>query len=271
MPELPEVETIVRQLCARGVEGRRIESVRVDWPRTIEPLSPAVFSERIVGASLDALERVGKWMLFALSTGETILVHLRMSGSFSLTPGPYDRLVLMLSGGLVLYYADPRKFGRWRLVDDPGVVLDALGPDALSSEFTCAGFRVAMRRHRRMTKPLLLDQSVVAGLGNIYADEALWEAQIHPETRSDMLTDMALDRLYVAIVKVLRNGVENRGTSLGAGRSNYRDVEGVAGANREEVKVYGRAGQSCPRCGAVLKKSVVAQRGTTHCPGCQPR
>ena len=269
MPELPEVETIVRQLRARGVEGREILSAKVNWARTVEPLSAADFSKQIRGTSIDGISRVGKWMMFSLSSGQTIMIHLRMAGSFSMEKGSYDRIVLKLSDGLNLYYRDTRKFGRWKLVDDPQDILDKLGPDALTRQFSRRYFCEAMRRHHRMIKPLILDQSVVAGLGNIYADEALWEAKIHPERRSDLLTDIELERLFCAIKHVLKTGVRNGGTSLGDGKTNYRDVEGQSGGHREMVKAYGRSGKPCERCKTNLEKIIVAQRGTTFCPDCQ--
>lgn len=270
MPELPEVETIARQLRARGIEGRKIQAVTVHWPRMVAPLSVNSFVKQLRGKTIEQISRVGKWMLFSLGSGKTIMIHLRMSGSFSLVPGPYDRMILKLSDDVMLYYSDPRKFGRWQLVDDPDIVLGSLGPDALTDGFTFEGFRKALRSRRRKLKPLLLDQSVVAGLGNIYADEALWEAKIHPERRSDSLTDAELAQLYRAIPLILWRGVKNGGTSLGVGKANYRDLEGIAGANREEVLVYGRAGQMCPCCKEILVKIVVGQRGTTYCPRCQP-
>ncbi|MCF7863370.1 MAG: bifunctional DNA-formamidopyrimidine glycosylase/DNA-(apurinic or apyrimidinic site) lyase [Kiritimatiellales bacterium] len=269
MPELPEVETIARQLRARGVEGRQILSVRVEWPRTVEPLSVAVFCKELRGTTIDRISREGKWMMFSLSSGKTVMIHLRMAGSFSMESGPHDRLVLQLSGGLSLYYRDTRKFGRWKLVDDPQVILGKLGPDALTRRFTQNYFCEAMRERHRMIKPLILDQSIVAGLGNIYADEALWEAKIHPERLSDSLGDAELGNLFKAIKHVLTIGVRNRGTSLGDGKTNYRDVEGESGGHREKVKAYGRGGKPCERCGNPIKKIVVAQRGTHFCPSCQ--
>lgn len=269
MPELPEVETIARQLRARGVEGREILSVKINWARTVEPLSPASFARKIRGTTITSISRVGKWMLFSLSSGKTIMIHLRMAGSFSMDAGPHDRIVLKLSEGLTLYYRDTRKFGRWRLVDDPGTVLEKLGPDALTRRFTLRYFSDAMQRRNRMIKPLILDQSVVAGLGNIYADEALWESKIHPERLSSSLDETELETLYRAIRHVLKIGVANRGTSLGDGKTNYRDVEGESGGHREKVKAYGRSGKPCERCGTLLEKTVVAQRGTTYCPNCQ--
>ena len=270
MPELPEVETIARQLRSHGVEGRKILSVKVNWARTVDPLTVSAFSSQICGTTIQQISRVGKWMMFALNSGQTIMIHLRMAGSFSMEPGAHDRLVLNLSDGLSLYYRDTRKFGRWRLVDDPDQILSALGPDALTRRFTRNYFQEEMRRRHRKVKPLILDQSIVAGLGNIYADEALWEAKIHPERLSNSLSDAELEKLFKAIKHVLRVGVKNRGTSLGEGKTNYRDVDGVSGGHRAEVKAYGRGGQPCKRCGSTLEKTVVAQRGTHFCPSCQP-
>jgi formamidopyrimidine-DNA glycosylase len=269
MPELPEVETIARQLRARGVEGREILSAKITWARTVEPLSAVSFSKQIRGATIDQVSRVGKWLMFSLSSGKTLMIHLRMSGSFSVEPGQHDRIVLKLSDGLALYYRDTRKFGRWKLVDDPQVILGQLGPDAMTRRFTQNYFSKAMRSRHRMIKPLILDQAIVAGLGNIYADEALWEAQIHPERLSDSLSDAELEKLFKAIKHVLTVGVKNRGTSLGDGKTNYRDVEGDSGGHRAAVQAYGRSGLPCGRCRTPLEKTVVAQRGTTFCPNCQ--
>ncbi len=269
MPELPEVETIARQLRARGVEGREILSVKINWARTVEPLSAASFSKQVRGTIIDEISRVGKWMMFSLCSGKTILIHLRMAGSFSMEPGQHDRLVLKLSDGLTLHYRDTRKFGRWKLVDDPQEILCKLGPDALTRNFTQKYFRDAVGNRHRMIKPFILDQSIIAGLGNIYADEALWEAMIHPERLSDSLSAVECATLFKAIKHVLKVGVKNRGTSLGEGKTNYRDVEGETGENRAVVKAYGRSGQPCIRCETLLEKRTIAQRGTTFCPVCQ--
>lgn len=269
MPELPEVETIARQLRARGVAGRTVRSVQVNWDRTVEPLSVEQFVRVLTGTTIEKITRVGKWMLFTLDSGKTLMVHLRMTGSFSMSPGLHDRIVMELSGGLVLFYRDTRKFGRWKLVDDPDDILGSLGPDALSRAFSLRCFHDTLRRHRRMIKPLLLDQAIVAGLGNIYADEALWESKIHPERSSVSLTDAEIESLYKAVKHVLRIGVRNRGTSLGDGKTNYRDVEGASGGHREQVKAYGRSGKPCERCGTPLSRIVVAQRSTHFCPECQ--
>jgi formamidopyrimidine-DNA glycosylase len=148
-------------------------------------------------------------------------------------------------------------------------MLCKLGPDALTRRFTLNYFSGEMQKRHRMIKPLILDQAIVAGLGNIYADEALWEAEVHPERLSDSLNGAELGKLFRAIKHVLTVGVKNRGTSLGAGKTNYRDVEGDSGGHRAEVKAYGRSGKPCERCGTALLKTVVAQRGTHFCPVCQ--
>ncbi len=271
MPELPEVETIARQLRARGVEGCAITFVEVNWLRTIEPLTITQFEKQLVGTTIRNILRVGKWLLFSLDSGRTLMIHLRMSGSFSMEQGSHDRIVLGLSGGRTLYYRDTRKFGRWKLVDDPMTLLKGLGPDALSDAFKLSYFVEEMRRRQRMIKPLLLDQAVIAGLGNIYADEALWEARVHPERLSNTLNDEELETLFKAIRHVLRIGVQNRGTSLGTGKTNYRDLDGESGGHRERVKAYGRSGEPCCRCGKLLQRIVVAQRSTHFCPDCQKK
>jgi formamidopyrimidine-DNA glycosylase len=269
MPELPEVETIARQLRARGLVGGRIDGVEVMWPPTIGSHSVDQFISAVAGSRLEAIERYGKWLILRISRGASVMVHLRMSGSFSFEKGRHARLVLTFGDGRVLYFHDPRKFGRWHLVDDPQVILAALGPDALTDDFCEVGFASSLRGRRRVIKALLLDQSIVAGVGNIYADEALWEAEIHPRREGSGLSDAEVSRLYKAIRLVLRVGVENRGTSLGAGKSNYKDVNQEVGGNREAVKAYGRAGLACYRCRGEMKRLVVAQRSSHYCPFCQ--
>ena len=276
MPELPEVETIRRQLCAAGVEGRVIKKVHIEWPRTVEPLTPSAFCKKIQGRRLEQIDRHGKWLIFKLSGKENLLVHLRMTGGFylsqgALKKGPHDRAILQLSGGLNLHFRDPRKFGRWRLA----AFIDGLGPDALTmtkKEF----FRalpalsgVERGKRNKVLKTLLLDQSFVAGVGNIYADEALFEARLDPRRKSGSLSDTEKLALYKAVTKVIKAGVRNKGTSLGAGQGNYVDLNGEAGGHREKVKVYGRAGQPCTVCGQPLHKTQIAQRTTVFCTHCQ--
>jgi formamidopyrimidine-DNA glycosylase len=269
MPELPEVETIVRQLRAKNVEGKRIVSAAVLWAPTVAPLSVSDFCQAVEGTIVEQVSRVGKWIIFSLSSGQSLCVHLRMSGHFLLESSRFDRVILELNDGIILYYGDPRKFGRWKLVDDPAVILGKLGPDALTDAFDFNYFYAVLQGRKRKIKPFILDQSIVAGLGNIYADEALWAAKIHPERIANSLSKIEIEELYCSIRDVLEQGVKNRGTSLGVGKANYRDMDGAVGGNGVVVKAYGRSGLACERCGELLVKKKVAQRGSTFCPVCQ--
>jgi formamidopyrimidine-DNA glycosylase len=268
MPELPEVETIRRQLYSAGVEGRTIEKIHIEWPRTVEPLTPSAFCKQVQGRKLEQIDRHGKWLIFRLDGKENVLVHLRMTGGFYLTQGvlkkgPHDRAVLQLSGGLNLHFRDPRKFGRWRLADAP----DGLGPDALT--VTKKQFFQALEGQNKVLKALLLDQSFVAGVGNIYADEALFEARLDPRRRSRTLLEDEISKLWKAVRRVIEAGVRNKGTSLGAGQGNYVDLNGEAGGHHKKVKVYGRAGQPCTVCKQPLHKTQITQRTTVFCAHCQ--
>ena len=284
MPELPEVETIRRQLCAAGVEGRVIEKVYIEWPRTVEPLTPSAFCKQVQGCTLEKIDRHGKWLIFilgrdasprrprtagtAVPTNTNLLVHLRMTGGFYLTQsalekGKHDRAILQLNGELNLHFRDPRKFGRWKLATS----IEGLGPDALT--VTQKEFFQSLEEQNKVLKALLLDQSFVAGVGNIYADEALFEARLDPRRKSGALSDAEKLVLYKAATKVIKAGVRNKGTSLGAGQGNYVDLNGEAGDHREKVKVYGRAGQPCVVCGQPLHKTKISQRTTVFCAHCQ--
>jgi formamidopyrimidine-DNA glycosylase len=268
MPELPEVETIRRQLCDAGVEGRLIDAVHIEWPRTVEPFTSDDFCKRLEGRRLGNVYRHGKWLIFGLDEKENLLVHLRMTGGFYLTQGtlkkgPYDRAILQLSGGLNLHFRDPRKFGRWKLSAAP----EGLGPDALT--VTQKQFFQGLEKRNKTLKALLLDQSFVAGIGNIYADEALFEARLDPRRKSGSLDGSEKQALWRAVRRVIRTGVRNKGTSLGDGQGNYTDLNGEAGGHREKVKVYGRAGQPCAVCGQPLHRTKIVQRTTVFCPRCQ--
>ena len=284
MPELPEVETIRRQLVAAGICGKTIGKVSISWPRTVEPLSTAAFRKKVTGRINERISRHGKWLIFELGrdrspngprtarrpvpSDDNLLVHLRMTGGFYLSEGmlkrgPHDRAVFQLSNGLNLHFRDPRKFGRMRLAPFPL----GLGPDAM--EIPARPFFQTLEKTNRMLKPLLLDQSFIAGVGNIYADEALFAAGLHPQRRASSLTDDEKTALWEAITKVIHLAVENGGTSLGDGQGNYVDLNGNSGGHREKVNVYGRAGQPCVECGAALEKITLAQRTTVFCPHCQ--
>jgi formamidopyrimidine-DNA glycosylase len=277
MPELPEVETIVRGL--RGpLIGRQFTGVRVGCedlvarPRPEPAEGPLVgeFKRRVVGQEILAVRRRGKYLIFALSGGESLIIHLRMTGRL-LIKNPndeldkHDHLIFELDDGRELRFNNVRKLGRVYLVDDEDEIVGKLGPEPLADDFTPADFAALFSGRRGMIKPLLLNQRFIAGIGNIYADEALFAAHVHPERRADTLTTEDIECLYNAIRQVLHQGIENRGTTLSA----YRDAEGREGRNQEHLQVSRNADQPCPRCGTPIERRVVGGRGTYFCPKCQ--
>lgn len=276
MPELPEVETIVRELRRRHMVGRRITGVTVRWPGTVESGSRACFRQSLCDRKITAINRRAKYIVVSLSGGVFILIHLRMTGrlclegAFKLIP-PAERLAVELDDKRVLRFIDPRKFGRWMITTDPERELARLGPEPLGKDFTVASFSARIRGRRRQLKPLLLDQTILAGIGNIYADEALWMAKLHPCRCSSGLTTQETAALYQAIRTVLRQGIQNRGTSLGQGKPNYKTPDGRQGGNQGKLKVFRRTGEPCPSCGTPIQRLVVGQRGTHVCPRCQIR
>ena len=269
MPELPEVESIVRTL-RDGVPtlvGLRVESVNVVWNGVFSDGYGYTNDSLLTGCRFSSIARHGKYLVFHLESPRnqlrTLIVHLRMTGRLFLVPQNeaverHTRLVLMLDTGLALRFDDPRKFGRVWLVDDPMTVIGRLGPDALTLEF--ADFVARMAKHRRQLKPLLLEQSCVAGIGNIYADESLFRAGLHPLLIASELTPDELGRLHAAIVSVLEEAVEAQGAN----------IDGVFKAGRFVVSVYGREGAPCRICGSMISKIRVGQRGTHFCRHCQP-
>jgi len=224
-----------------------------------------------VGRRFLAVRRPAKYLLLELEPQGFLLVHLRMSGRMRLVPGyepcgVHIRLALDLASGRSLRLDDQRTFGRVWLVDDLASVLKGLGPEPLSDEWDADGFWRALERRHRMIKPLLLDQSLVAGLGNIYVDESLHRAGIHPARRSDSLRRDEAIRLHAAIREVLAEAIAHGGTTL----RDYATPEGAGGAYQFALQVYGRENEPCGRCGAAIVKTRLAQRGTHYCPVCQP-
>lgn len=276
MPELPEVETVVRDLREAGVAGLAVSDVRVYWPKSVAGLKPAAFRAKLAGARIEHVGRRGKYIVVELSGGGALLIHLRMTGQLRLAApaeprDPHEHIVLELSDGRQVRFRDTRKFGRWQLVDDPAELSGRLGPEPLDESLTGSGFAARLRGRRRALKPLLLDQTFLAGLGNIYVDEALWRAGLHPLRRSDSLSGRDAGRLLRAIRSVLTAAVERRGTSLGEGKPNFAGLGGRRGRNQALLGVFRRAGLPCPVCGAAVERFVVAQRGTHVCPRCQRR
>jgi formamidopyrimidine-DNA glycosylase len=272
MPELPEVETVARSLAPQVV-GRTIVGVeRLDWERMVETPPAPMFCDLVVGRRILAARRRSKWVLLDLDDGWTLAVHLRMSGKLTVHgPGEEARghvhLVLALDDGRRIFFDDERKFGRVRLLDAGGLAaLDAAhGPEPLEPEFTAAELARILAGRRTRIKPLLLDQRLIAGIGNIYASEALWLAHIHPLLPAAAIDGPGAEALHAALREVLTQAIAHEGSSL----RNYRDSYGRRGQNQEHFLVYDRAGKPCRRCGAPVERIVVGQRSTFFCPTCQ--
>jgi len=274
MPELPEVQTVVNDLRGAGLTGVRLSGSRVAWPRTVSPLDPDAFRQALEGRTIAGIDRRGKYIVIRLDLG-ALLIHLRMSGRLRLVPGTesaaaHNRVVLLLSDGRALHFDDPRKFGRAQWTPDPETVLHRLGPEPLDPDFTPRDLAARVLPRRRPLKPLLLDQTVLAGLGNIYVDEALFEARLHPCRRADRLTEQEVLALHAAIQGVLRRAIANQGTTLGRGMTHFYSVGGRRGRNEDGLQVFRRHGLPCPRCGSILERFTLGGRGTHVCPVCQP-
>lgn len=273
MPEMPEVETVRRTLYDKVV-GRRVQQVEIITPRQIYYPDVDTFRSELEGAQFTEIGRRGKYLLFQLGS-LTLVAHLRMSGHLYVAAPdtPRDKhlhVVFHLDDGQELRYDDQRKFGGFHLLGPHGEGmppgLATLGPEPLSPDFTAAYLLQQLRRHRTPVKAALLNQSLVAGLGNIYVDESLFCARIHPARLAADLTEGEVRRLHRCIRKVLQEAVERRGTTF----SLYYDGEGKAGDMYDHLQVFDRTGEPCPRCGTPIIKVAVAQRGTHICPRCQP-
>ena len=273
MPELPEVETI-RSRLAPGLTGRRFERVRILDPRLTRPEPPEAVATVLAGERVRDVRRRGKYLAIVFESGRHLLVHLRMTGSVQHPatggPGadPYRRAVVELDDGSTLAYRDVRRFGTWTLLD-PGELEAYLGTriggEPLERTFTTAAFAHALRGRKAPIKAALLDQRSVAGVGNIYADEGLWRARIHPLRPSGELTRDEVTRLRKGLRRALEIGIARQGATL----RDYRDPEGARGRMQHEFCVYGRAGEPCARCGTPIEKMRAAGRGTWYCPNCQ--
>ena len=267
---MPEVETIARSL-RRGADGAPalpgsvIRRAILRWPGHIAQPSVGTFRSRIAGRTVLDVRRRGKYLVFPLDSG-ALLIHLKMTGDLVLSPAQsardrFERTVFVLEEGWELRFNDARKFGRVYLVGDPSEILGALGPEPLSRGFTAGSLAERLAGRRRFLKPLLLDQSFLAGMGNIYADEALHRARLHPLRRSDALTKEEVYRLWKGIRGALRQGLRHNGASL--------DWVYRGGGFQNHFRVYQRAGKPCPTCGTRVVRSVIGQRAAHYCPSCQ--
>jgi formamidopyrimidine-DNA glycosylase len=274
VPELPEVETVRRQL-APLLEGRCLTRVTIDDERLTRPFDPDEVARRLEGERVRVLDRRGKYLILRLESGRALLVHLRMTGSLrhaqagTLPDDPYRRAVVTLEGGSELGYRDVRRFGTWLLLepDEVEAYLDArVGPEPLGPSFRSSDLAGRLAGRRAPVKAAILDQRAVAGVGNIYADEALWRARIHPLRGARSLDSREVQALYRSIRRVLALGIARQGATL----RDYARPGGEQGGMQDEFKVYGRTGEPCDRCGTPIERIRVAGRGTWYCPSCQP-
>jgi formamidopyrimidine-DNA glycosylase len=273
VPELPEVETI-RSRLAPALAGRRFDRVEIFDGRLTRPELPEAVAAELQGEVVADVRRRGKYLIFVFQSGRHLLVHLRMTGGFErparTDDDPHRRAVVRLDDGSDVAYRDMRRFGTWLLLE-PGELDDYLaariGGEPLESGFTTAVFARALEGRTAPIKSVLLNQRAVAGVGNIYADEALWDARIHPIRPAGDLTRQQIAELRKGIRRALEVAIERQGTTL----STYRTPDGRRGRMRRRLKVYGREGEPCNRCGTPIEKIRVAGRGTWFCPTCQPR
>jgi formamidopyrimidine-DNA glycosylase len=274
MPELPEVESVRRQL-EPALVGQRFERVRIDDPRLVRPYEPAEVAAELEGERVAAVERRGKYLVVRFESGRILLIHLRMTGSLLHTPSgslqddPHRRAVVTLDDGSDVAYRDVRRFGTWLLLE-PGEADPYLGArvgdEPLDTLFTAARLGERLAARRTSLKAALLDQRTLAGIGNIYADEALWRARLNPLRPAAGLDRTELRRLHRGIRAALEHGLARQGSTL----RDYRLPDGSGGSMQDEFRVYGRRDEPCDRCGTPIARTRVAGRTTWYCPTCQP-
>jgi formamidopyrimidine-DNA glycosylase len=274
VPELPEVET-VRTHLEPALAGRRFEHVEILDPRLTSPLDPAGVAAELVQERITALDRRGKYLIVRFESGRTLLVHLRMTGQLLHTNGdplpesdPHRRAVVRLDDGSDVVYRDVRRFGTWLLLEPgelDGYLEPRVGQEPLERGFTTRRLAEVLADRGAPVKAVLLDQRRLAGVGNIYADEALWRAGIHPLRPARELKPKELSVLHGGIRAALKAGIARQGATL----SDYRTPDGGRGRMQDEFKVYGREGEPCERCGTPIEKIRAAGRGTWYCPSCQ--
>ena len=273
MPELPEVET-VRSRIAPALEGREFARVEILDPRLTRPADPVAVASRLEGERVESVERRGKYVVVRFESGSVLLIHLRMTGSLIYVPGgvtghdPHRRAVVTLDNESDVVYRDVRRFGTWLVLEPDEVepyLAARLGSEPLERPFTARVLAARLAGRRAPVKAAILDQRTVAGLGNIYADEALWRARIHPLRPAGSLTEPEVRRLHQGIRRALEAGIARQGATL----RDYRRPDGRPGSMQKEFKVYGRDGEPCPRCRTTIAKTRAGGRGTWFCPGCQ--
>jgi formamidopyrimidine-DNA glycosylase len=274
MPELPEVQTVVNDLCSEKLIHKSIVSACIEWSRSCAFPSVPEFKKRIKSKTIKRIWRRGKFIVFDLSDSFFLFIHLRMTGRLHVyTAGEpmskHEHVRFFLSDGRELRLHDTRKFARVYLSSTIEKVVGTLGVEPLSQDFTFNLLRSLCYSRKRSIKPFLLDQTIIAGLGNIYADEALWCARIHPLRLSSTLTEGEIRALHTSIQAVLKKGLKNRGTTLGTGKGNFYSVARRKGKNKDSLNVFRRTGEPCPACGRAISRIIVGQRSTHMCEVCQ--
>jgi formamidopyrimidine-DNA glycosylase len=276
MPELPEVETLRRDLEARVI-GRTVTSCSVapDAARLVQLVAPDEFCRQLTGRRIAGIRRRGKYLIIDLDDERAWVIHRRMSGNVLYRTAadardPFTRAVFTLDDGHELRWVDLRKFGTMWVVEDATMVMESLGPEPLDAAFTAAVLRSRAGRRTAPIKAVLLDQTVLAGMGNLYADEALHHAMIHPLRPASKLKRGDWERLHEGIVEALRMGIDARGSSLGTTLRDHINIDGSPGENQERVQAYGREGEPCYRCGTLMRRTKVGGRSSVFCPKCQP-
>jgi formamidopyrimidine-DNA glycosylase len=269
VPELPEVETVRRDLD-RLITGRVVAAVHVTWPRALGETPVDVFTAEVTGARIESVTRRGKYIGLVLSTGRLLVCHLKMTGRLLVAPSGAERPGWVhnwfdFDDGGHLWFQDVRKFGRLYLVDHIEEATGPMGPEPFDPTFTAREFRTVLARRSAPIKPVLLQQDVIAGVGNIYADESLFEARIDPHRPANSLTLPEVKRLQAAISRILKRAIAHRGSSM----NDYLDAFGESGHYKPHLKVYARKGLPCLRCGRALQGAVLRQRSAVWCPHCQ--
>lgn len=275
MPELPEVQTTVNDLLQTTLFNKKIKTITVNWPRTILPEDPKSFKTKLKSLEFKTATRRGKWIIFDLNNDYKLFIHLRMSGRLkyvkkNIEKSKHEQVIFHLENGYELRFFDIRKFGRIRYEKDLSI-LDSLGPEPLSKSFNNQVLSKILSKTAKKIKQALLDQTKIAGLGNIYADESLWYAKISPHRPANKIDKNEVSELCKAIKKSLNIGLKNLGTSLGSTEINYYSVSGRQGRNQDRLKAYRRTGLDCPRkmCKGKIQKTVIQTRSTHYCSICQ--
>lgn len=267
MPELPEVETIKNELIPLVV-GRKFTGVKIHDDKPIRQPSLQEFCQNVVGQKIDRLERRGKYLIFRLSSGKALIIHLKMSGALLLNPEQpdnYARVIFFLDNNDRLVFTDRRRLGALWLVENEQAIIGKLGPEPLTPVFTADALAEKLGKHRAPIKAVLLDQTIFAGIGNMYADEALFAARIHPLRKANSLSPQEIQALHQAIRHVLRSAIDNKGASI----DTYKRPDGKLGSAHFNFNVAHCKGKACPACGRPIHRLTIRNRGSYFCPQCQ--